>query len=89
MQLIMVDRSAIIEYLEGFAHSSTNGIAVAYAYCDWQAGKTQSAAAIIGCFIRQLLDLFWNTKKLVDLPTITATHTILTGFHINIMGRVL
>jgi hypothetical protein len=56
------NRSSIIDYL---THSSPHRAAVAYAYCDYRLQDSQTTICLVACFLRQLLEVFWEVNTMV------------------------
>ncbi|KAF7179370.1 hypothetical protein CNMCM7691_008303 [Aspergillus felis] len=54
--------SAIIDYLTRFTTSSPHRAAVAYAYCDYRMQESQTTLDLVACFLRQLLEVYWEVN---------------------------
>jgi hypothetical protein len=61
------NRSAIIDYLTRFTRSSPQRAAVAYAYCDYRMQESQTTLDLVACFLRQLLEFYWEVNVSVCL----------------------
>ncbi|KAE8395610.1 ankyrin repeat-containing domain protein [Aspergillus alliaceus] len=58
--------SAIIDYLTRFTRLSPDRAAVAYAYCDYRMQESQTTLGLVACFLRQLLEVYWEVN--VSVP---------------------
>ncbi|KAF7587418.1 hypothetical protein BBP40_007258 [Aspergillus hancockii] len=68
--------SAIIDYLTHFTPSLPDRAAVAYAYCDHRMQESQTTLGLVACFLRQLLEVFWEVNKMIpdDVQAIFDLH---------------
>lgn len=58
------NRSAIIDYLKHFTPSLPHRAAIAYAYCDYRLQESQTTMCLVACFLRQLLEVFWEVNTM-------------------------